>query len=59
MTATEIIEQIKTLPLEERRAVLKFLSEDLLVDTAEQQTEDRKTLKRLGEVFGRKPGSGK
>lgn len=59
MTATEIIEQIKTLPLEERRVVLKFLSEDLKEDTVEKQAEDRKLLRRLGDVFGRKPGTGK
>ncbi|MBI4658732.1 MAG: hypothetical protein HY735_07755 [Verrucomicrobia bacterium] len=54
MSAQEIIEQIKTLPLEQRRAVLKFLSEDLQEDTPEKQADDRKTLRRLGEVFGGK-----
>ncbi|MBI4658756.1 MAG: hypothetical protein HY735_07885 [Verrucomicrobia bacterium] len=59
MNAQEIIEEIKTLPMEERRAVLKFLSEDLKEDTPEKQAEDRKSLRRLGEVFGRKAGAGK
>ena len=58
MSATEIIEQIKTLSMEERRAVLKFLTEDMKEDTPEQQAEDRKSLKRLGAVFGRKAPTG-
>lgn len=58
MSATEIIEQIKTLPVTERRLVLKFLSEDLKEDTLEKQAEDRKSLKRLGAVFGRKALTG-
>jgi len=56
MNAAEIIEQIKTLSLEDRRAVLKFLSEEMKEDTPEKQAEDRKSLRRLGDVFGRKSG---
>lgn len=55
VSAAEIIEQIKTLRLEEQRAVLKFLSDELKEDTEEKRTEDRVLLKRLGTVFGRKP----
>lgn len=58
MCATEIIELIKTLPVVEQRVVLKFLNENVKEDTEEKQSEDRKVLRRLGEVFGRKPGTG-
>ena len=57
MNAIEIIELIKALPLKERMAVQKFLNEDLKEETEEKQTADKKTLRRLGEVFGRKPGT--
>lgn len=57
MNATEIIEQIKTLSLEDRRAVLKFLNEDLKEDSSEKRAEDREMLRRLSGVFGRKSGT--
>ena len=57
MNATEIIEQIKTLSLEERRAVLKFLNEDLKEESSEKRAEDREMLRRLSGVFGRKSGT--
>ena len=44
---SRIIEQIKTLSLEERRDEK---------DTPEKQAEDKKSLRRLGGVFGRKQG---
>ncbi|MBI2949183.1 MAG: hypothetical protein HYY23_16200 [Verrucomicrobia bacterium] len=58
MSADEIIELIKSLPLEERKTVLKFLSEELNEATDEKRAEDRKSLKRLGAVFGRKSLTG-
>ena len=57
MNATEIIEQIKTLSLEERRAVLKFLNEDLKEESSEKRAEDKEMLRRLSGVFGRKSGT--
>lgn len=54
MSAVEIIEEIKSLPLEEQRIVLDFLSTELKGDTEARQTEDRKLLRRLREVFGKK-----
>lgn len=41
MTAREVIDQIKTLPLEEREKVLDFVTKELRVKTMSKRTFDR------------------
>lgn len=48
MSTTEIIEQIKTLPLEQRKAVLRILSEEL-----EEEMDTRLFDERSNEPDGR------
>ena len=54
MNAEQIIEHLKTLAAVERRAVLQFLQSDLKEDSESKQADDRKELKRLRGVFGKK-----
>ena len=49
MSTTEIIDQIKTLPLEDRKAVFKALSEEL-----EEECDTRLFDERSNEPDGRK-----
>ena len=49
MSTTEIIDQIKTLPLEDRKAVFKALSEEL-----EEESDIRLFDERSNEPDGRK-----
>ena len=58
MTAEQIIEHLKLLPMVERRVVLQFLESDLKESSEDQQAEDRKEIQRLRGVFGQKPSTG-
>ena len=49
MSASEIIEEIKVLPLDERKAVLQFLSQDL------EETEDTRLFDERSREQGGRP----